>query len=112
MPKEEKLILRAKVVEALPMGLFKVKVTDNSADFGDILCHLGGKLRTSNIRVLVGDEVDIEISPYDLKKGRITYRHTGSKKIEQKAEEVIGEDEGVEEMVEGEILDADTEISA
>ena len=98
MAKEEKLILKAKVLEALPMGLFKVKIThENAQDFGEILCHLGGKLRTSNIRVLIGDEVDVEVSPYDLKKGRITYRHTGSKKtgpIEQ-----------------GDNLDADAEVA-
>ena len=81
MAKEEKLVLKGKVIEALPRGFFRVAITFDEGAISQVTATLAGKLRTSNIRVLVGDEVDVEITPYDLTKGRITYRHTGSKKI-------------------------------
>lgn len=59
------------VVEALPNTLFRVKLTDEKV----VLCHLAGKMRIHYIRILPGDKVKIEISPYDETKGRIIYRY-------------------------------------
>ena len=71
MPKKESVIeASGKVLEALPNGEFKVKL-----DTGQIvLAHISGKIRKHYIRVLLGDEVKVELSPYDLTRGRITYR--------------------------------------
>ena len=71
MAKQEKKIeLKGEVVEALPNATFRVKLEDGRI----ILCHLSGKMRMFKIRLLPGDKVKIELSPYDLSKGRITYR--------------------------------------
>lgn len=59
------------VDEALPNAFFRVRLANDSI----VLCHLGGKMRTRSIRVLPNDRVLIEISPYDLTRGRITYRY-------------------------------------
>ena len=59
------------VTEALPNTLFRVKLEDERV----ILCHLAGKMRIHHIRILPGDKVKIEISPYDETKGRIIYRY-------------------------------------
>ena len=58
------------VVELLPNAMFRVKLENNH----EILGHTAGKMRKNRIRVLVGDEVLVELTPYDLTKGRITYR--------------------------------------
>jgi translation initiation factor IF-1 len=68
---EEKLILEGKVTEALPNTSFRVKL-DNGHD---VLAYLSGKMRKYYIRVLLGDRVRVELSPYDLPRGRIVYRH-------------------------------------
>lgn len=60
-----------KVLEALPNAMFKVALENGHV----ILAHLSGKMRMHFIRILPGDKVTVEISPYDLTKGRITYRH-------------------------------------
>lgn len=60
-----------KVLEALPNAMFKVELENGHV----ILAHLSGKMRMHFIRILPGDRVTVEISPYDLTKGRITYRH-------------------------------------
>ena len=59
------------VVESLPNTTFRVEIDNGSI----LLCHLSGKLRKFHIRILPGDEVQLEISPYDLTKGRITFRN-------------------------------------
>lgn len=59
------------VIEALPSANFRVKLEDDS----EILAHLSGKIRMYRIRILPGDKVTVEISPYDLNKGRIVYRN-------------------------------------
>lgn len=59
------------VEEVLPNATFRVMLTDTEHK---ITAYLGGKLRQNNIKVLMGDEVEVEMSPYDLTKGRITYR--------------------------------------
>lgn len=58
------------VIEALPSTNFRVKLDDGK----EILCHLAGKLRIYKIKILPGDSVTVEISPYDEKRGRIIYR--------------------------------------
>lgn len=58
------------VVEALPNTLFKVKLADGKI----ILCHLSGKMRINYIRIMPGDKVKLEMTPYDQTKGRITFR--------------------------------------
>ena len=62
--------LKGTVVREHGNGKFAVEL-DNGAD---VLAHLSGKIRTRNIHILVGDSVEVEVSPYDLSKGRITYR--------------------------------------
>jgi len=70
MPKEEKLELEGTVVEALPATQFRVRLEDGH----EILAYLSGKMRKFYIRILLGDRVKVEMTPYDLTKGRITYR--------------------------------------
>lgn len=67
----DKIIKEGEVTEALPSTLFRV-VLDGTGE--EILAHLGGKLRVHHIRVLPGDRVRVEMSPYDLTKGRIVLR--------------------------------------
>ncbi|MBM3257740.1 MAG: translation initiation factor IF-1 [Candidatus Nealsonbacteria bacterium] len=64
------LIKTGTIIEALPSTHFKVRLDDGE----EALCHLAGKLRMFRIKVLPGDRVTVELSPYDPKKGRITYR--------------------------------------
>ncbi len=68
---EEKLLLDGTVVETLPNTTFKVQL-DNGHE---ILAYLSGKMRKHYIRVLLGDRVRVELSPYDLTRGRIVYRY-------------------------------------
>jgi len=58
------------IIEALPSTNFKVRLDDGQ----EILCHLAGKLRMFRIKILPGDNVTVELSPYDAKRGRIVYR--------------------------------------
>lgn len=71
MPKEDTLQLEGEVVDALPNAMFRVKLENDH----EIIAHISGKMRKFYIRILPGDRVTVEISPYDLSKGRITYRH-------------------------------------
>ena len=68
----DKRVLRksGKVIEALPSTHFRVKLDDGE----EALCHLAGKLRIYRIKILPGDRVTVEITPYDPKRGRIVYR--------------------------------------
>ena len=70
MAKEDKITLDAEVVEALPDAMFRVKLQNNQ----EILAYVSGKMRKFFIRILPGDKVTIELSPYDMTKGRIVYR--------------------------------------
>lgn len=70
MAKEDTLELDGSVEELLPNMTFRVKLQNGMA----VIAHLCGKMRMKNIRVLVGDTVTVEMSPYDLSKGRITFR--------------------------------------
>lgn len=66
----EKIVKIGEIIESLPGAMFRVKLEDN----GEIICYLSGKLRLYHIKILVGDKVKVEISPYDKKKGRIIER--------------------------------------
>jgi translation initiation factor IF-1 len=68
--KEQKIEMMGKVVEALPGTQFKVELENGH----EILAYLSGKMRKYYIRILLGDKVRVEISPYDLTRGRIVYR--------------------------------------
>lgn len=70
MPKEEPIKVEGTVKETLPNAKFKVELDDGH----EILAHVSGKMRMNFIRILQGDRVTVEISPYDLEKGRIVYR--------------------------------------
>jgi translation initiation factor IF-1 len=70
MSKEEKIIIDGKILESLPNALFKVEIEGKHI----ILAHICGKMRMHYIKILPGDKVKVELSPYDLKRGRITYR--------------------------------------
>ena len=71
MAKEELLEFSGTVIEKLPNAMFRVKLENDH----EILAHTAGKMRKFRIRVMGGDKVDIEMTPYDLTKGRITFRH-------------------------------------
>ena len=70
MSKEDMIELEGTVVEAMPNAMFKVEIQGGH----QILAHISGKLRMNFIRILPGDKVTVEMSPYDLIKGRITWR--------------------------------------
>ena len=70
MAVEEKIEFEGSVEEALPNLMFRVKLDNDH----EVLAHLAGKMRRFRIRVLPGDRVRVEITPYDLSRGRITYR--------------------------------------
>jgi len=72
MSKEEAIEVTATVLETLPNAMFKVVLEDNQHQ---ILAHVSGKMRKNFIRILPGDKVLVELSPYDLSRGRITYRY-------------------------------------
>jgi len=71
MPKEELIRVEGVVKEALPNAMFRVELENGHL----VLAHVSGKMRMNFIRILPGDKVNLEISPYDLAKGRIVYRH-------------------------------------
>lgn len=70
MPKEEAIQVEGTVRETLPNARFKVELEDGH----EIMAHVSGKMRMHFIRILEGDRVTVELSPYDLEKGRIVYR--------------------------------------
>jgi translation initiation factor IF-1 len=71
MAKDDIIELTGTVDEVLPGSMFRVKVENMQAV---LLCYMGGKLKQNKIRIILGDKVKLEVSPYDLTKGRITYR--------------------------------------
>ena len=71
MAREDVIEVEAVVVETLPNAMFRVKLENGVV----ILAHVSGKIRTNYIRILPGDRVTVEISPYDLTRGRITFRY-------------------------------------
>lgn len=72
MPKQDdKLTLEAEVLEALPNAMFRIKLENDV----NVLAYVSGKMRKHYIRILPGDRITVELSPYDLTKARIIYRH-------------------------------------
>lgn len=75
MPKEEMLEMEGVVEEVLPSTQFRVRLTNGAT----VLAYAGGKVRKHHIRVIAGDRVTLEMSPYDLTRGRISFRHLDTK---------------------------------
>lgn len=71
MAKEETITVEGKVVEPLPNAMFRVELDNGHI----VLAHISGKMRMNFIKILPGDKVTLELSPYDLSRGRITYRY-------------------------------------
>ena len=71
MPKEEAIQVEGIVIEPLPNGMFRVEMDNGHR----VLAHICGKMRMHYIKILSGDKVKVELSPYDLTRGRITYRY-------------------------------------
>ena len=71
MAKEKAIEVDGKVLETLPNAMFKVKLENEH----EVLAHISGKMRMHYIKILPGDKVKLEMSPYDLSKGRITFRY-------------------------------------
>jgi translation initiation factor IF-1 len=71
MAKEEGLKMDGRVVDVLPNAMFRVEINENSTVIG----YISGRMRQNDIKILLGDTVEVEFSPYDLSKGRITRRH-------------------------------------
>jgi translation initiation factor IF-1 len=71
MAKEDVIKMSGKVDEVLPNAMFRVILENNHK----IMCTLSGRLRQNNIRILLGDNVDVEMSPYDMNRGRVVYRN-------------------------------------
>jgi translation initiation factor IF-1 len=72
MSKEDSILAEGTVVDRLPNAQFKVRLEPSHHE---VLAQVSGKIRKHSIRILLGDRVSIEMSPYDLSRGRITYRH-------------------------------------
>jgi len=70
-PKEDAIVLEGTVTESLPNAMFRVELENGH----DVLAHISGKMRMHYIRILPGDKVQVELTPYDLERGRITYRY-------------------------------------
>ncbi|MDE2091611.1 MAG: translation initiation factor IF-1 [Gammaproteobacteria bacterium] len=70
MAKEENIEMEGKVIETLPNTTFRVELDNGHV----VLAHISGRMRKHYIRILTGDRVTVELTPYDLTKGRITYR--------------------------------------
>jgi translation initiation factor IF-1 len=70
-PKEDAIVLEGTVLEPLPNAMFRVELENGH----NVLAHISGKMRMHYIRILPGDRVQVELTPYDLQRGRITYRY-------------------------------------
>ncbi|HHW93428.1 MAG TPA: translation initiation factor IF-1 [Clostridiaceae bacterium] len=70
MPKEDKIEVKGVVVDAMPNAVFRVRLENGF----EVIAHISGKLRQNYIKILTGDHVTVELSPYDLTRGRITWR--------------------------------------
>lgn len=74
MASEDAIVLEAVVIKALPNAMFLVESDLGDGNKHEVLAHVSGKMRKNFIRILPGDRVTVEVSPYDLKRGRITFR--------------------------------------
>jgi len=71
MAKDDVIVVDGKVIEVLPNATFKVELENEHL----VLCHISGKMRMHYIKILPGDKVKLELSPYDLSRGRVVYRY-------------------------------------
>ncbi len=71
MAKDDAIQMQGEIIETLPNATFRVELENGH----EIIAHTAGKMRKNRIRVLAGDRVQVEMTPYDLSKGRINYRH-------------------------------------
>ena len=85
MSKDDVIELEGKVTEVLPNAMFKVELPNGKV----ILAHISGKLRMNYIRILQGDTVTVEISPYDLTRGRITWRSKNTRDSDKTANAAV-----------------------
>lgn len=74
MSKQDVIELIGVVEETFPNAMFRVRIVSDQAKNHELLCHLAGRMRVNRVRILPGDRVKVEMTPYDLKKGRIVYR--------------------------------------
>lgn len=82
MPKEEHLEMQGVVIETLPNTMFRVKLENGHI----VTAHISGRMRKNYIRILTGDTVTVELTPYDLTKGRISFRNPDKKKATEPTE--------------------------
>lgn len=83
MAKEDHIEMNGKVIDTLPNTMFRVQLENGHV----VIAHISGKMRKNYIRILTGDLVTVEMTPYDLSKGRITYRSKDNKMPEKTAQE-------------------------
>lgn len=74
MAKQENIELEGEVLEELGNSMFRVEINNSTGDVPPILCTISGKIRKNYIKIMAGDRVKFEVSPYDLTRGRITHR--------------------------------------
>lgn len=82
MAKEDHIEMEGKVVETLPNTMFRVELENGHV----VTAHISGKMRKNYIRILTGDTVTVEMTPYDLTKGRITFRNRGGERKTERTE--------------------------
>jgi translation initiation factor IF-1 len=97
---KEVIEVLGEVVETLPNATFKVKLIDKNYPDHTVLAHLSGRMRVNYIKVVPGDVVTLELTPYDLTKGRITFRHKSAEEAKRLLEEQNAEAEESEESSE------------
>jgi len=83
MPKEDHIEMQGTVVESLPNTTFRVKLENGHV----VTAHISGRIRKNYIRILMGDTVTVELTPYDLTRGRIIYRDIGKKRTENSSDD-------------------------
>jgi len=93
---KEVIEVEGKILESLSNATFRVELIDEHYKGHTVLAHISGKIRMNYIRILPGDIVTVEMTPYDLTKGRITYRQSNPKKVSPKPEEEEKQNEETE----------------
>lgn len=83
MAKEDHIEMNGVVVDSLPNTTFRVQLDNGHV----VMCHISGRMRKNYIRILTGDKVTVELTPYDLTRGRITYRDAGKKKTPEEEQQ-------------------------
>lgn len=111
---KEVIEVLGEVLENLPNATFRVKLIDKKYPDHTVLAHLSGKMRVNYIKVVPGDIVTLELTPYDLTKGRITFRHKSpadaKKMLEEKEAEAESAEEAAEETTEEEKAETSEEV--